>query len=70
MECENGVTRSIIDELHSLDIKGEQMEGQRMMLLEVSSMILNPVHGMCKEIKWKMRVVSLELSLMNFVLQI
>ena len=28
MECESGVTRSIIDEIHSLDIQGDQMEGE------------------------------------------
>ena len=28
MECESCVTRSIIDELHSSDIKGDQMEGE------------------------------------------
>ena len=28
MEDENGVTRSIIDEIHSSDIPGEQMEGE------------------------------------------
>ena len=28
MEGESGVTPSIIDELHSLDIPGEQMEGE------------------------------------------
>ena len=28
MEGESGVTRSIIDELHSLDIEREQMEGE------------------------------------------
>ena len=28
MECESGVTRSIIDELHSWDIKGDEMEGE------------------------------------------
>ena len=27
MEGESGVTRSIIDELHSSDIQGDQMEG-------------------------------------------
>ena len=26
MECESGVTRSIIDELHSSDIEGDQIE--------------------------------------------
>ena len=28
MEGESGVTRSIIDELHSSGIQGDQMEGQ------------------------------------------
>ena len=28
MEGESGVTRSIIDELNSLDIQGDQMEGE------------------------------------------
>ena len=28
MECESGVTRSIIDELHFSDIQGDQMEGE------------------------------------------
>ena len=28
MEGESGVTQSIIDELHSWDIQGDQMEGQ------------------------------------------
>ena len=28
MEGESGVTRSIIDEPHSLDIQGHQMEGE------------------------------------------
>ena len=28
MEAESGVTRSIIGELHSLDIQGDQMESE------------------------------------------
>ena len=28
MEGESGVTRSVIDELHSWDIHGDQMEGE------------------------------------------
>ena len=35
MEGENGITRCIIDELHSLDIEGGQMEGEKKVLLEV-----------------------------------
>ena len=38
MECESGVTGSIIDELHSLDIQGDQMEVESKVLLEVISM--------------------------------
>ena len=29
MEGESGVTRSIIDEIHSSDIEGDQMEGEK-----------------------------------------
>ena len=39
MECESGFTRSINHELHSWDIVGDQMEGESMLLLEVSSVI-------------------------------
>ena len=38
MEEENGVSRCKIDELSSLDIQGDQMEGEKKVLLEVSSM--------------------------------
>ena len=34
MEGENGVTRSIIEELHSLYMEGDQMESESMVLLE------------------------------------
>ena len=68
MEDESGVTRSIIDALHSWDIQGDQMEGESMVLLQVSSM--NLILVMSKEIKWKVKVVLLEVSLMNFILGI
>ena len=29
MQAESGVTRSIIDELHSMDIQGDQMEDEK-----------------------------------------
>ena len=35
MEGESGVTRCNIDELDSLDIEGDQMEGEKNVLLEV-----------------------------------
>ena len=37
MEGESGVTRSVLDELHSLDIEGDQMEDETV-ILEVSLM--------------------------------
>ena len=41
MEGESGVTRSLIDELHSCDIQGDEMEGQsgvtRCMIDELNS---------------------------------
>ena len=70
MKGENGVTRSIFDQLLSLDIQGDQMEGERMVLLDESSLNLIRIDGMSKEIKWKMKVVLVEVSLMNFILRI
>ena len=64
MEGESGGTRSIIDELHSWDIEGDQLEGGSMVLLEVSSTKL--ILGISKAMKWKVKVVLLKVSLMNF----
>ena len=41
MEDENGVTRSIIDELHSSDIQGDQMEGEN----GVTGSIIDQLHS-------------------------
>ena len=49
MEVESGLTRSFIDELHSWDIQGGQMEGESMVLIEVS--LMNFILGIFKEIK-------------------
>ena len=38
MEVESVVTRSIIDELYSLHIQEDEMEGESMVLLEVTLM--------------------------------
>ena len=57
-EGKSGVTRSIIDEPHSRDIQGYQMERESMLLLEVKSM--NIILGICKQIKWKMKLMLLE----------
>ena len=68
MEGQSGVTRSIIDEIHSWEIQRYQMEGESMVLLEVSSM--NFILGLSKEIKWKVKVVLVEVSSMTFILEI
>ena len=70
MDGENGVTRRIIDEHHSLDMQGDQMEGEKKVLLEVSWINLIAIVGLSKEIKWKVEFLLLEVSLMNFVLGI
>ena len=67
MEGENGVTRSIIDELHSLDIQGAQWK-VKVVLLEVS--LMNFILRISKEVKWKVKVVGLGVSLINFILRI
>ena len=41
MEGESGVTRSIIDELHSSDIQGDQMEGEN----GVTRSIIDELHS-------------------------
>ena len=61
MESEEGVTGSIIDELLSPDIQGDQMEG-RSGVAQVSSM--NFILRISKENKWKVKVALLEVSSM------
>ena len=65
MERESGVTRSIIDELHSSDIQGHQMEGEG----SVTRSIIDELH-FSDLVKWKVKVVLIEMSLMNFNLGI
>ena len=67
MEGEIGVTRSIIDELHSWYIQGHQMEGESD-VLEVS--LMKFILRISKDIKWKGKVELLEVTLMNFILRI
>ena len=55
MEGESGVSQSIVDELHSWNIQGDQMEGEGMVLLEVSLMNFNL--RISNEIKWKVKLV-------------
>ena len=66
MECEGGVTRSIIDELHSWDVEGDQMAGE----IGVTRIIIDKLRS------WDIEggqmvgesMVFLEISLMNFIL--
>ena len=67
MKGESGVSRCIIDELHSSDILGYQMEGAS----GVTRSIIDEFHfWISKEIKGKVKVVLLEVSLMNLILWI
>ena len=55
MERESGVTRKIIDELHSSDIQRDQMEGQSAVTRSIiDEFFILPIS---KEIKWKVKVV-------------
>ena len=65
MECESGVSGSIIDELDSwYMIKGKV----KAVLLEIS--LMNFILRISKQIKWSVKVVLFEVSLMNFFLAI
>ena len=41
MECQNGVTRGMIDEIHSSVIQGDQMEGEN----GVTRSIIDEIHS-------------------------
>ena len=67
MEGESGVTRSIIDELHSWDIQGDQMEGES----GVTRSIIDELHS--SDIQGDQMEDEggvLEVLLMNFILPI
>ena len=55
----------MIDELHSLYIQGDQMEGES----GVTRNIIDELHS-SDMVKRKVKVVLLEVSLMNFILRI
>ena len=65
MEGESGVTRSIIDELHSSDIQRDEMQGES----GVTRSIIDELHS-SDMVKRKVKVVLHEVSLMNFILRI
>ena len=67
MEGESGVTRSIIDELHSSDIEGDQMEGER----GVTRSIIHELQSWDNQRdQMELKDLLLEASLMNFILAI
>ena len=65
MEGAGGVTGSIIEELHSSDILGDQVEG----VSGVTRSIIAELHS-SDLLKRKVKVVLIEVSLMNFILGI
>ena len=65
MEGESCIKRSIIDEISCLDIQLEQNEGEG----GVTRIIIDEVHS-SDMVKWKVKVVLPEVSLMNFILRI
>ena len=67
MEGEGGVSRRIIDEVHSSDLEGDQMK-IKVLWVEVS--LMNFILRIYKEMKWKVKVVLLEVSLMHFIFRI
>ena len=67
MVGESGVTRSIFDELHSSDIKGDQMKDES----GIPRSIIDEHHSLDIEgHQMEGKVVLLEVSLMNFFLWI
>ena len=66
MQGEVGVTQSIIDELHSWDIEGDEMEGGSGVTRSINNELCSWV---ILEIKWKVKVVLIEVSLMNIIIR-
>ena len=66
MEAESDVTRSVIHELRSSYIQLDQMEGESY----VTRSIFDELHSSDIQLdQMEVKVVSLELSLMNFILR-
>ena len=67
MEGESGFTRSIIDEFHSSDIQGNQIEGEG----AFTRSIIDELHSSdIQQDQMEGGMVLLEVSLMNFILLI
>ena len=64
MEGESGVTRSITDNRLSSDIQRDQMECEGGVIGTIIDELLLQIS---KEIKWKVKMVLFEVSLMNLI---
>ena len=67
MEGESGITGCIMDELHSSDIGGYEMEHEGTVTRSIVDELLLRISN---EIKWKVKMVLLEGTLMKFILWI
>ena len=67
MEGESGVTRSITDNRLSSDIQRDQVECECGVIRTIIDELLLQIS---KEIKWKVKIVFFEVSLMNLILGI
>ena len=67
MEGASGITRSIIDEPHSSEIQGDQMEGASGVNLSVLQELILRIS---EEIKCMVKGVLVQVSSMNFILGI
>ena len=67
MEGESGVTRSITDNRLSSDIQRDQVESEYGVIRTIIDELLLQIS---KEIKWKVKMVFFEVSLMNLILGI
>ena len=65
MEGEGSVIRSITNEPHSWDIERDQMEGEG----SVTQSIIDELHS-SDMVKWMVKVVLLEVSLIKIILRI
>ena len=65
IEVEGSVSRRIIDKLHSLDIQPDQMQGES----GVTRSIIDELHS-SDLIRWKVKMVLFEVSLIDFILWI
>ena len=62
MEGRSGVSRSILDELHSSEIQGDQMEGES----GITQRIIDELDS-SDLVKWKVKVMLLQVDLMNVI---